>query len=375
MIKNFFSFFLLISKCRFKFKKPKKVEILLYDQGLFFNQEFIQSFKENNIEIIYSRLEEINLYVLFISFLKFNSLSKRKFFLNYLITYCNIVKPSWIVTSNHYDLKFYDLKKNINLDVKFAIIQGVPIFEFHIKNFFSSALTDNKKLHIDYFFCFDEFTIKILKNYIDTNFVIIGSFRNNCYPIKNTETNEDILVISGLKEKPIDMSNRKKYQTDIDQENKLLQLLILISEKQNLNFKILLKPLTKISEYSKFMGISENYCIFNNGFNNYHTVDKFHLLIFPNDSTLRFEAVSRDKNFCFTQPNYQLDREKMNSSCVLKTDLNYDNLINLINTTMNQDNKTFKSKNINLNKPILFDANNHILKSFIKIKKNSLYDY
>ena len=368
MIKNFFSFFLLISKCRFKFKKPKKVEILLYDQGLFFNQEFIQSFKENNIEIIYSRLEEINLYVLFISFLKFNSLSKRKFFLNYLITYCNIVKPSWIVTSNHHDLKFYDLKKNINLDVKFAIIQKVPIFEFHIKNFFSSALTDNKKLHIDYFFCFDEFTIKILKNYIDTNFVIIGSFRNNCYPIKNTETNEDILVISGLKEKPIDMSNRKKYQTDIDQENKLLQLLILISEKQNLNFKILLKPLTKISEYSKFMGISENYCIFNNGFNNYHTVDKFNLLIFPNDSTLRFEAVSRDKNFCFTQPKYQLDREKMNSSCVLKTDLNYDNLINLINTTMNQDNKTFKSKNINLNKPFLFDKNNNILKSFIKVE-------
>ena len=367
MIKNFFSFFFLIFKCRFKFKKPKNVEILLYDQGVIFNQHFIQSFKENSIEILYSRQEEINLYVLFISFLKFNSLSKKKLFLNYLITYCNIVKPSWIVTSNHYDSKFYDLKKNINLDVKFAIIQGVPIFEFHIKNFFSTALTNNKKLNIDYFFCFDEFTIKVLKNYINTNFVIIGSFRNNFYPIKSTETNKDILVVSGFKEKRIGMSNEKN-QTDIYQEKKLIQLLILISEKQNLNFKILLKPFTKISEYSKFIEITENYCIFNNGFNNYQTIDKFNLLIFPNDSTLRFEAVSRDKNFCFTQPSYQLDREKMNSSCVLKTDLNYDNLIKLINTTMNQDNKIFKSKNINLNKPVLFDKNNNILKSFIKVE-------
>ena len=164
------------------------------------------------------------------------------------------------------------------------------------------------------------------------------------------------------------MSDGKGYETDIYQEKKLIQLLILISEKQNLSFKILLKPFTKISEYSKFSEISENYCIFNNGFNNYQTIDKFNLLIFPNDSTLRFEAVSRDKNFCFTQPNYQLDREKMNSSCVLKTHLNYDNLIKLINTTMSQDNKTFKSKNINLNKPVLFDKNNNILKSFIKVE-------
>ena len=275
MIKKFFHFFFLISKCRFKFKKPKKVEILLYDQGVIFNQHFIQSFKENDIEILYSRLEEINLYVLFISLLKLNSISKKKLFLNYLIAYCEIVKPSWIVTSNHYDLKFYDLKKNINLDVKFAIIQGVPIFEFHIKNFFSLALTDNKKLNVDYFFCFDELTIKILKNYIDTNFVIIGSFRNNCYPIKSTETNKDILVISGFKEKRIGMSDGKGYETDIYQEKKLIQLLILISEKQNLSFKILLKPFTKISEYSKFSEISENYCIFNNGFNNYQTIDKF----------------------------------------------------------------------------------------------------
>ena len=54
----------IIFKCRFKFKKPKKAEILLYDQGLLFNKYFKKNFQGFNIEILYVRFEEINIYVL-----------------------------------------------------------------------------------------------------------------------------------------------------------------------------------------------------------------------------------------------------------------------------------------------------------------------
>ena len=65
MIKDFFYFLKVFFKCRFKFQKPEKLKLLLYDQGLLFNQHFIKNFSEVNIEILYTRLEEINLFVLF----------------------------------------------------------------------------------------------------------------------------------------------------------------------------------------------------------------------------------------------------------------------------------------------------------------------
>ena len=372
MIKKFFYYLNLLLKCRYKFKKPAKKQILLYDQGFLFNKQFKQNFKEFNIDILYTRLEEINLYVLIKSLLKLKSLSKDFIFLNYLKTYCVLCRPDWIITSNHNDLKFYKLKKMINLNTKFAIIQRNPIFEFHIKNFFKKVLNNEKKLIVDYFFCFDDFSKKILRNFLNTKFVTIGSFKNNCSPLQKLEKNMDILLISGFRTKFINMTNKQSHIIDIEQEKKLVKLLILISQKENLNFKILLKPLTKVNEYIKFNQIKEDYCIFNNGLNNYSIIDKFRLLLFSNDSTLIFEGVARRKKFCLVQPNYQLDNEKMKWSCVLKTDLNYDTLNDLINSTIDQDFKTFTSNNIKLDKQIPFDENNNILKSYINSEKKEL---
>ena len=240
----------IIFKCRFKFKKPKKAEILLYDQGLLFNKDFKKNFQGFNIEILYVRFEEINIYVLLRSLKSFKSFDKIKLFFNYLITYCNIVKPTWVISCNHFDLRFYDLKNNIDTNVKFAIVQNFAIFNNHIKNFFDKNLKNNKKFIIDYFFCFDDSSVKILKKYIVCNFVIIGSFRNNCYPLRNNAENMDILVISGFKEKSL--KHRENYEPDLEYEKKLVQSLFLISKKKNLKFKILLKPFTTIKDYTKF---------------------------------------------------------------------------------------------------------------------------
>ena len=55
----------------------------------------------------------------------------------------------------------------------------------------------------------------------------------------------------------------------------------------------------------------------------------------------------------------------------LKTDLNYDNLNDLINSTIDQDFKTFTSNNIKLDKQIPFDENIHF-KIIYKYKKKEL---
>ena len=67
------------------------------------------------------------------------------------------------------------------------------------------------------------------------------------------------------------LKKRKHYQTDVKHEIKLTKLLITICEEQSISFRVLLKPLTKISEYVNLSGINEKYYIFNNGFNNYST--------------------------------------------------------------------------------------------------------
>ena len=275
-MKIFFYYLFAIFKCRLRFRKPVPAEIVLYDQGLFFNKIFKENFKKNKIEILYTRLEEINLYVLFKSFLRFNSFNIKIIFLNYLICYCNIIKPKWIISSNHFDLKFYDLKKNMSPDIKFGIIQRAPVFDYQIKNFFNIFLKGNKKFDLDYYFCFDNSSIQVLKNYFNANFVIIGSFQNNCYPIKKTYKDKSILLISCFRPETLKLKKKRKhYQTDVKHEIKLTKLLITICEEQSISFRVLLKPLTKISEYVNLSGINEKYYIFNNGFNNYSTTINF----------------------------------------------------------------------------------------------------
>ena len=52
--------------------------------------------------------------------------------------------------------------------------------------------------------------------------------------------------------------------------------------------------------------------------------------------------------------------------------LNYKSLFALIKSTLNQDYKTFKSKNRNLTQEVLFDEDNNILKSYINSNKKDL---
>ena len=53
------------------------------------------------------------------------------------------------------------------------------------------------------------FQKKILKNFLNTKFVTIGSFKNNCSPLLKLEKNMDILLISGFSNKFINVNDKK----------------------------------------------------------------------------------------------------------------------------------------------------------------------
>ena len=61
----------IIFETKFIFSKPKKTQILLYDQGKKFNELIKKTLKKKSVSILYVRMEEINLYVLLKIFLQF----------------------------------------------------------------------------------------------------------------------------------------------------------------------------------------------------------------------------------------------------------------------------------------------------------------
>ena len=360
-----FKVFLLLFKCRYVFKKPNKADILLYDQGQKFNETFKQIFSKKKVEILLVRYEELNLYVLIKSLKSLNFSSFNSFFSNYLKTYCQIVGPEWILTSTDYDKNFFLLKKILKLDVKFAIIQRAPIFPNHFDHL--------KKIYpLDYIFCFDKKSKDIYEKHFDAHITLIGSFRSNEVPIKKNKKIKSLLVISGFKKEFI-LLNQKKTKindksikiTDIFHEKKLISLLRELSKKSEIKFKILLKPFVDTKLYSEFNNIDENFCIYNDGTLAYETVDQFNVIIFPNDSALRFESIYRGKKICIIRPLHQIE-ENINLNYIFTEELNYLNISNFLSSLLQKDEDIFFNENTDLkDMRNLHDFKNTKIKSII----------
>ena len=84
-------FFILKNKTSFTLKKPITNKFLLFDN---FHIKLLNNYiDQKNIEILNVRLENINLYVVFIMLLKF------KFrYIDYLAQYIILVNPKFVIT-------------------------------------------------------------------------------------------------------------------------------------------------------------------------------------------------------------------------------------------------------------------------------------
>ena len=138
-----------------------------------------------------------------------------------------------------------------------------------------------------------------------------------------------------------------------------------LSKKSEIKFKILLKPFVDTKLYSEFNNIDENFCIYNDGTLAYETVDQFNVIIFPNDSALRFESIYRGKKICIIRPLHQIE-ENINLNYIFTEELNYLNISNFLSSLLQKDEDIFFNENTDLkDMRNLHDFKNTKIKSII----------
>ena len=245
-IKNIFN-------VKYSLRYPKKNDILIYDDA---RSGCIKKYLKNYTVYFtrrYYHTTIIYLPILLECLIKFNlNFSNYK---KYFITH---VKPKVIITSNDNHLGFYKIK-NIFPKIKIIAIQGFWKFDVdHDIIFFRNKL-NKSKLKCDYFFCYNKYIASKYKKFINCeNFIDIGSFESNTFPIKKKIKKGSITFISQFKiNNDLDHWHDKYTMGDhILEEKNFLQEL----NKSILNgkkIKILAKTKKK-EEYSYYKNIFGN---------------------------------------------------------------------------------------------------------------------
>ena len=178
---------------KFIFKKPKKSEILIYDRH---SKNFAEIlFKNKKYEVIDVRYENINLYILLLSLLKFNYFSIKDI---YKKIYFETVSPKIIYTSIDNNPAFFKLKHIYNSAVYISDQNGMRNKEFYnqCKNYNSKS---KNKLIADYLFSLGNDYKKRLKSIIQGNYFALGNTKNNSFKSKSSsnENIKNITFISG----------------------------------------------------------------------------------------------------------------------------------------------------------------------------------
>jgi len=355
----------IIFGSKFSLLKPKKANILLYDQGMRFNYLFIKTFKNLKFEIFYKRFEKINLYILFLTIFR-NGLKNLK--QNYLIDYIKSVDPKIVVTSNDVDPRFYKIKNHLK-KIKTIAIQR----NFKEKREFDLFKSSKEKYSSDFVLLFSLSQKKYFEKHIKSKFIEIGSFSNNYYK-KNRLKKKQIILISQF---ILNFENKKQFF----HEKKVIKFLMKYCEKNKIKLKILLKNLSNYN-FDHYMDV-KSAKIYKNYFNfintkslvsqtktktNYNYLDENLMVIFM-DSALGFECLSRGNKTLRIPLNKKgkdvnnLLLGKMKYDTHFLT--NYSRFVKKLNQVKDY-NRNLYLKKFNCKDLIHYDENNKTLKKIIK---------
>ena len=183
---------------KFVFSKPKKNKVLLYDAE---SKKFANIiFPRKNYEIMHTRKEKINIYILIITLLKtgFKSLKD-----NYKKNYINTVSPKIVLCGIDNHAGFYNLKKMCNKPQYIAIQNGLCSLGRYegFYNYCKAYYKKNKiKLAVDHNFVFSNTEKLILRKIINTKIHISGSVLNNEFPLipEKIKKKKSMMFISAL---------------------------------------------------------------------------------------------------------------------------------------------------------------------------------
>lgn len=302
----------IIINCKLDFKILKKKNNLIYD--IYSAEELKDYFDRTTTEFLDTRYAKINVYVLIKSFLEklfFKELTLSQIYiLNYIIS----VDPRYVITYQDQNFFFFTLKKYFP-ETKFIIIQASMIFPGYLWSLYHlNKMNIKEKYKIDFFFVFGESFQRLFSKYFDSEFIIIGSFRNNLVNFQKNKS-KDLVFISGfksiLRKKIILLQNGgsitgENYYYKSDQM--ILKFLLIYCKKKKINLKILLRStdrnhleLSKEKNFfSESLGKNQDIQFIHkkNRYSVYKLINKFNYFV-TQDSTLGYEILSKRKRVGF----------------------------------------------------------------------------
>lgn len=346
--------FTLLFSCRFVFPRPKQKDFLIIDGR---RKELIFDYiDKDKCNILYTRGESLNLYVLILSLF---TMKFRTFHLNYINTYIKVSNPKCCITLNHPKIYFYKLKKFHKNLVTMSFQNGHTYL--NDKNIFFRHLKREKKnnLSANYIFVHNKFFgEKLFSEFINTNIICTGSFKNNHFYKKNNnqKKNKTICFISQFR-MPRSINNIGfSYDQFYITEKKILPKLFKFTKKNKYNFEILGAEWNPDAEKDFFNNIlnDDNWIFHERTRTNfsYLKTDCSEVNVFV-DSNLGFESLARgNKTISFnfkgqTHPMYHkfginFLEDRGNFWTNVDSDDEFDRLINYaVNTNIekwNEDN-------------------------------------
>ena len=258
-MKKIYKLISFILNCKLFFKKPKPVEILIYDKA--FSEEIRVYLKDYTVDVLHIRGEAINLFILMRLIFKF---PLKNLLHEYVKIYIQEVKPKIVITMTDNNINFYRLKKEIK-EINFrtiAIQNGHRNLDSpDIINYYKDF--NKSKLVADYILCFFSELEKIYKQIIQCKSIAIGSFLNNINfekkkysdgkNIKNffwisqyrhRKLSQNIFDENFLSENQRNNFKNKSVDEHMDLERKILPIMYRFCKEKNLKFNI-------ISSYKK----------------------------------------------------------------------------------------------------------------------------
>ena len=307
-MKKIIKIFQILKKSKFIFCKPEKKNILIYDKESL--DPLSSFFNMDQVFVLDSRKETINFYIVFKMIINFNLKSFN--YQNYLKKIISLVKPKLVITSIDNHIPFFELKSSFK-DICFVSVQST--IHFVTGDILESLQKDKifNKYNSDYYFVYSDSYGKEVSKFIKSNYITIGSVKNNFFNISSNYKKKTLGYISRtpnsgfeyIIHKDLDII-KKNYE---EWEVKLLEFLLqLIKSLKNyclsnsINFNIIGATTNSEIEFNFYKNLlgekNWSFAPREGIYDSYKKIDNYEIIVNPM-STLGYEAIARQKKVAF----------------------------------------------------------------------------
>ena len=358
-------------KAKWIFKKPNKKKILIYD-SMTEERGFAQIlFSKKNYQVLDTRYESINLYVILKIFLNFKFKNIRD---NYKKTFIQLVSPKIVYTAIDNNLAFFKLKDLYKKPTYISDQNGMSKISnaFWPNSFYWESKTytkiKKKKPRADIIFLFGKNEKERISPIINGKIYTLGNTVNNNFPLKVKKVKKKItsmmFISSGLfsaviKHEQLIFSHINKFC--IKKNIKLIFCSRLGKSGEDLHRKIFAKGdwiyLPHVGTYA-----------------NYRYLNKLQMVVFAH-STFGFEALAKGLRCSVFYSHFP---DKSSHSMYPKSGpfwtnfLKYKDFEKVLNRTMNFTNQRWRKIVEKYSPEIMYYDKSNIIKK--KIIKNVLFN-